>query len=217
MRIPGEEGSKAVRRKGRTLATLAAGAAAALGAALAVAPLAAATGDGQFAVEEAGRTTCTHFVTAREKRSSSYARLVGFLEGYMTAANRYEPNTFDLTPWHNAEALGLIVDQFCRKDENRQESLAMAAQRLVAAMQPYRLAEYSGLVQVKDGSSEARVYETILKRAQTELARKGLYRGQLDGHYSPALKTAFQDFQRSAKLDPTGIPDTPTLWVLLNP
>jgi hypothetical protein len=176
---------------------------------------AAGTKDGRFAVEDAGRTPCAAFVKAREKNSNDYARYLGFIEGYLTAANRYEPNTFDLTPWHNSAAFGLILDQHCRK--NGSDNLVMAAQRLVIAMQPLRLADYSSIVAVGSGQREAQVYQTILKRAQWELSRRGLYRGQNDGKYSPAMKTALEEFQRAVKLDPTGVPDTPTLWVLLNP
>lgn len=175
----------------------------------------AGTKTGQFAVEDGGRAKCQLFIKARSEKSLSYGRYLGFIEGYLTAANRYEPNTFDLTPWHSVEAFGLIVDQHCRK--NPQDSLVEVAQRLVIAMQPFRLADFSKLVEVQQGSHSAIVYETILKRAQAELHRRGLYKGAIDGNYSPQMKTAVQEFQSFAKLDPSGVPDAVTLWVLLNP
>src|SRR3546814_13851448 len=69
----------------------------------------AGTQSGVGAVEDAGRALCPVFVKARAEKSEAYARYVGFIEGYLTAANRYEPNTFDLTPWHNANAFALIL------------------------------------------------------------------------------------------------------------
>lgn len=175
----------------------------------------AGTQSGLFAVEEAGRAKCAQFVSARDAKSAAYSRYVGFLEGYLTAANRYEPNTFDLTPWHNADAFALILDQHCRKHGT--DTLALAAQKFVIAMQPLRLADFSKMLEVTDGTGKAKVYETILRRAQGELHRKGLYQGAVDGHYSPQTKAALQQFQRMAKLDASGIPDAATLWVLLNP
>lgn len=177
----------------------------------------AGTRDGMFAVEEAGRARCAAFVAARTAKSPAYARYVGFIEGFLTAANRYEANTFDLTPWHNADAFALIIDQHCQKAKSKQDSLALVAQKLVIAMLPYRLAEFSKMVEVSDGSGNTKLYETVLKRAQGELSRKGLYRGEVNGQYSPETKAALQQFQRLAKLDPSGIPDPATLWVLLNP
>jgi hypothetical protein len=44
-----------------------------------------------------------------------------------------------------------------------------------------------------------------------------LYRGKLDGADSPEFRTALTHFQQLARLDPNGLPDTATLWVLLNP
>src|SRR3546814_10389891 len=89
-----------------------------------------------FAVGEAGRALCPVFVKARAEKSEAYARYVGFIEGYLTAANRYEPNTFDLTPWHNANAFALILYKHCQKEENAKDALAMVAQKLVLAMKP---------------------------------------------------------------------------------
>jgi hypothetical protein len=154
-------------------------------------------------------------VRAREQKLDAYARYVGFIEGYMTAANRYEPNTFDLTPWHNAAAFALILDQHCR--EHPEQPLVMVAQNLVIAMQPYRLADYSGMLEVRGDGKQARVYATILKRAQFELGRKGFYHGARDGQFSPTMKSALIEFQKKSKLDATGLPDPATLWVLLSP
>lgn len=175
----------------------------------------AGTKTGEFAVEEAGRARCSAFVKARSEKSEAYARYIGFIEGYLTAANRYEPATFDLSPWHNSEAFALILDQHCRK--HPQDTMVMSAQRLVAAFQPIRLADQSKLLEVGDPQHRTIIYETILRRAQAALAQRGLYKGQVDGQYDAEVKAALQEFQRSAKLDPSGIPDPATLWVLLNP
>jgi peptidoglycan hydrolase-like protein with peptidoglycan-binding domain len=93
----------------------------------------------------------------------------------------------------------------------------MAAQRLVIAMVPLRLATYSEVLELGETDKKTYVYATILKRAQTVLIRKGLYRGQANGKFTPDFRAALAQFQTLAKLEPTGIPDTATLWVLLNP
>ncbi len=175
----------------------------------------AETKDHQFALEESGRATCAMYSRARQGSSPSTARYIGFIEGYLTAANRYEPNTFDLTPWHTPEAFALILDEHCAK--NPGEPLAMVAQQIVVAMMPLRLADKSDLVEIGEGAHQTTVYQRIIWRAQDELARRGLYRGKLDGADSPEFRSALTHFQQLARLDPSGVPDVATLWVLLNP
>jgi hypothetical protein len=175
----------------------------------------AETKDHQFALEESGRATCAMYTHAREGSPQATARYIGFIEGYLTAANRYEPNTFDLTPWHTPEAFALILDEHCAK--NPTEALAMVAQQIVVAMMPLRLADKSDLVAIGEGSQQTIVYQRIIWRAQDELTRRGLYRGKRDGADSPEFRTALTHFQQLARLDPSGLPDTATLWVLLNP
>lgn len=175
----------------------------------------AETRDHQFALEESGRATCAMYTHARKSSPQATARYIGFVEGYLTAANRYEPNTFDLTPWHTPEAFALILDEHCAK--NPDEPLAMVTQQIVVAMMPFRLADKSDLVVIREGDHQTAVYQRIIWRAQDELARRGLYRGKLDGADSPELRSALTRFQQLARLDPSGLPDVATLWVLLNP
>lgn len=169
-----------------------------------------------FAVEGAGRLSCATFKKARsDKSSAEYQRLIGFVEGYLSAANRYESNTFDLTPWHNALAFDIIIDGYCGK--NLKEPLVNVVQRMVTGFRNIRVAQFSPMIEVGDGTHKAYVYQTILQRSQAELKRRGLYSGAQDGRFSPQVKQAFASFQKSKKLDPTGIPDPATLWMLLNP
>lgn len=175
----------------------------------------AETKDHEFALEESGRASCAVYSRARSGNPQATARYIGFIEGYLTAANRYEPNTFDLTPWHTPEAFALILDQHCAKYPD--QPLAMVAQQIVVAMMPYRLADKSELIEIGEGTRQLSVYQRILWRAQDELARRGLYHGKLDGADSPEFRSALTQFQQLARLDPSGLPDVATLWVLLNP
>jgi hypothetical protein len=170
----------------------------------------------QFAVEGSGRLTCTDFVAARSDRNSAeYQRFIGFVEGYLSAANRYESNTFDLTPWHNAAAFDLILDAHCRA--HGEDTIVSVVQRMVTGFRPVRVAQFSELLEVGDGQYHAYVYETVLRRAQAALRIHGYYTGEEDGRYSASLRDAFLEFQRKSDLEPTGVPDPATLWTLLNP
>lgn len=192
-------------------------------AALAIACTAMATGpakagdDGnQFAVEGPGLLACSDFTKARADRTSlEYQRFIGFVEGYLSAANRYEPDTFDLSPWHNAAAFDLIIDNHC--SENPQDPIVGVLQKMVSALRPVRVAQFSKMVEVGAGENRAIVYEAILRRAQTELRSRGLYQGEVTGEFSPELRDALFAYQKRSELFETGVPDPATLWTLLNP
>lgn len=185
-------------------------------AAVPLAPAMAQDSQRQFAVEGAGMLTCARFTAARaDTTSPEYQRMIGFIEGFLTAANLYEPDTFDLTPWHNAAALDMIVGNHCA--QHPEDRLVGVTQRMVGGLRPFRVARFSPLLEVGDAENSALVYETILRRAQAALRVRGLYTGAEDGTFTPALRQAFRDFQRSVGLGETGVPDPATLWKLLNP
>jgi hypothetical protein len=170
----------------------------------------------QFAVEGSGRIGCTQFNTAyKNQESAEYQRIIGFVDGYLTAANRYEPNTFDLSPWHNGVAFGLILNKHC--GDHPEDTLVSTLQRMVTSFLPIRLAKFSQLVEVGDDKYKTVVYDAILRRAQSVLKMRGLYQGEEDGKFTPVLREAFRRFQEQNGLTPTGIPDPATLWTLLNP
>lgn len=178
-------------------------------------PAVAATRDGRFAVEDVGRFTCADLTRARQGKTPLYARMMGFVEGYVTAANRYEPNNFDLTPWHTTAAYSVILASHCQR--NPRDALVMATQRMVESLKPQRLTTYSDMVMIRDGTKQTAVYASVLQRAQVQLASKGFYKGPNDGRYRPEMKLALQNFQKSVKLPADGVPNPATLWVLLNP
>lgn len=170
----------------------------------------------QFAVEGSGRISCTQFNQAYlNQESAEYQRIIGFVDGYLTAANRYEPNTFDLSPWHNGVAFGLILNKHC--SDHPEDTLVSTLQRMVTSFLPIRLAKLSPLVELGDNNYRTVVYDAILRRAQGVLKLRGLYQGEEDGKFTPALRDAFRKFQEQSGLTPTGIPDPATLWTLLNP
>ena len=178
-------------------------------------PLSAQDEARQFAVEGVGMATCERFIEARTSAPIEYQRMIGFIEGYLSAANLYEPNTFDLTPWHNAAALDMIIEHHC--SQNPGDRLAGVTQQMVVGLRPFRIASFSPMLEVGDDQNRTYVYEAILRRAQAALQLRGLYAGSEDGTYTPELRDAFRAFQREIGLTETGVPDPATLWKLLNP
>lgn len=170
---------------------------------------------GQFALEGIGVLGCPQFIEARAARTDVYARAYGWVEGYVSAANRYEPDTFDLTPWQNAEVLMVIIENHCRRQPA--DRMHQVVQQLVTTLKRDRLAAGSPAMVLSAGQRGVTVYEDVLKRAQEALASRGLYSGKADGRFGPNTQTAIAEFQRTAPLEVTGLPDSATLWMLLKP
>ena len=80
------------------------------------APAQAADSDGKFAVEGVGEAPCQAFVEARAARSVDYFAFEGWIEGFVTAANLYLPQTYDLTPWESTEVLAAVIETNCRRE-----------------------------------------------------------------------------------------------------
>lgn len=187
-----------------------------LGLSLALAGEAAASdGKGRFALEGIGVLGCPQFVEARATRSDVYSRAFGWIEGYFSAANRYEPDTFDLTPWQNAEVLMVVIENHCRR--NPGDRMHEVAQQLVATLKRDRLASGSPALTLSSGQRGVTVYEDVVKKAQQALAARGLYSGKPDGQFGEKTQLAIAEFQRISQLEVTGLPDSATLWMLLNP
>lgn len=170
----------------------------------------------RFAVKGAGRLECAAYMDARKnKGSAEYQRLMGFIEGYITAANRYEPDTFDLSPWHNAAAFDIITSNYCK--DHPTATLISVVQQMVTGFRTIRVAKFSPMLEVGAGKNRAFVYQAVLRRSQQALKVRGLYTGVEDGQYTKPLGDAFASFQKSKGLTATGVPDPATLWMLLNP
>ena len=159
---------------------------------------------------------CAAYLQAREnKASEKFQRMMGFVEGYLSAANRYEPDTFDLTPWHNAEAFDIIIKNYCKNHEK--VAMVSVVQEMVTGFRSIRVAKFSPMIEVGEGNHRAFVYEAVLRRSQQALKVKGFYTGSEDGRFTKPLSDAFALFQKSKGLEATGVPDPATLWMLLNP
>lgn len=175
----------------------------------------AATASGEFAAKGAGRARCAYFVDAKKRNLPDHMEMISYFEGFLTAANRYEPDTYDVAPWHSVGLISAIVENYCK--DNGEATLAYVAAQLAMSLKPLRLTAASNLVTLGEPPNRIQVYEEIIRRAQAELKKKNLFAGVPDGKFNPETQTALRAFQTEKKLDPTGVPDAATLWYLLNP
>ena len=178
-------------------------------------PAAAVDQEGRFAVEGIGSVNCTFFLQARAADSGDYKRLLGWLEGFATGANLYEQNTFDATPWQTTGVLTVIIENHCRA--NPDDQFALVVQRLLGSFMDQRLQTSSSLVEATASGSTVQIYRDVLRKAQIELAKRGLYQRLPTGEYNAQTQQAFAAFQKNEGLASTGLPDQTTLWKLMAP
>ncbi len=176
----------------------------------------AADKEGRSAIEGAGFADCQTFVQEREKKSTLYFRLGGWVEGYMTAANEYMDDTFDLSPWQNTELLLLLVNNHCTG--NPEQNFGTVIRALSQALMANRMTEQSPIVDVTEGDQDLKIYREVIVRLQEALKQQGFYDGGLDGDFGPGTRAALKAYQDSVGIqNATGFPDQMSLYRLLTP
>ncbi len=169
--------------------------------------------DGRFAIKGAGTASCERYLEERSKRSEPYYLIAGWLNGYITAANQYADETYDLAAWQNSKLLNALLETHCKTNPKQQIHLAVRA--MIEGLRAERLRKMSMLVKAKSGEEEILLYQETLRRIQTKLANLGLYKGGADGQFGPGTRKALEAFQTKHKLKVTGLPDQTTIYMLL--
>lgn len=195
----------------------------------------AATPQGEFAIEGAGLATCSAFTAARKSRAEvkaqaegkseadmgavasvdSFARFIGWVEGYLTATNRYMPDTFDIAPWQTPELYGVIFNEYCEKNPN--EALYSVVMKMVTTLSETRLKAPSEQVRLTVKGRGFTIYTEVVTRAQDLLKKQGLYQGQVNGVWDKETELGVARYQAVVGLQSTGLPDPLTLWILFSP
>ena len=171
--------------------------------------LQAADENNQFAIKGIGLSNCESFVEARKTQSPQYFQFGGWMNGYLSATNRYEKNTFDLVSWQSTGMLATSLATFCERNPEVQFVRAVAL--LVNTLGQDRLQSQSELIEAKVGETSVFIYRTTLQRAQERLAELRQLEGAPSGEFDAATQQALQRFQEEAALEVSGLPDQTTL------
>lgn len=191
----------------RTAATL-------LGALCALSAASAADRDGRFAALGAGVATCERFLDARAARSSEYFMMGGWIDGYLSARNQTEDDTFTLAPWQSTDVLAGFLADYCHK--HPQEALLRAVMVMAEALRPHRLTQSSERVAVTVGPFQQDFFREVLARMQQRLRDAGYYAGPTEGDFDEATARAVSAFQQDRDIDVSGFPDQKTLFLLFH-
>lgn len=173
----------------------------------------AADEQGNFAIKGAGTATCEQYLSSRDQRSQDFYVYAGWIDGYLTATNRYREGVYDISPWATAQVLTAVVARQC--EQNPDTPFHVVVQGLVRELAPQRLEARSELVRFEAEDQGVLIYQEILRRVQAALQRAGHYGAAVDGVPGPQTRAALRRYQRAQGLDVTGLPDQRTLLELL--
>ena len=174
---------------------------------LVAAPGHAADTGGKFAVRGFGSETCGAYLAALAK-PDDFIRYGAWLLGYATAHNRLDAGTYDIIPTETGVDFANVVAVICRT--NPRASLETAANDAIRTMAPMRQLEASSVVQVQADGKTVAIRQESLKRLQSALIGRNLYKGPANGASSPQFVSALKDFQRREAIPVTGLPDIDT-------
>jgi hypothetical protein len=187
-----------------------------LGAALTVAtagPAAAADSQSRFQAYGLGRLPCERFVEICEGKREECKLTGTWLQGYLTGFNALNEGTFDLLPWQPSELVAEFAFNICK--QNPKAAFLQVVNEVVRkVLYPQRITSASERVRIGEGEGAQHLYRDTVRQLQQRLAETGHLEGGVDGSFGPGTRGAVEAFQRSAGLQPTGIPDQRTLLAL---
>ncbi|MGB3722979.1 MAG: peptidoglycan-binding domain-containing protein [Pacificimonas sp.] len=176
-------------------------------------PAYASDAKSRFAVKGAGALPCRDFNAAIVARNSRAAAAAGWFAGYISAANRYEPDTYELLPWQDPLYLTASISAYC--EANPSARLYQAADKLVKSLRADRLKTATPMKALVTDGTRIRIYAATVARMKRALQRRDMLTGPVNSNTDAALVTGIRKFQKAQKLEVTGIPDQETLFRLL--
>lgn len=183
------------------------------GSLLLIAPLQAADTEGNYAIRGAGSFTCERYMTAVDSQSDDVRQFVRWMEGYATALNRLQPDTFDVSPLLETTAMANLILTVCQQIPEMAFETAVA--QSLSSLAPLRERAESDTRTLTHNDLSVPVRQETLRRVQQALRSLGHYTSTVDGLYGPGTRRAITTFQENAGLTVTGLPDPDTLLVLL--
>jgi hypothetical protein len=163
----------------------------------------------QSAVEGLGLRSCAEVTAARTDNPEAYQSFGTWLSGFLTAANAFEDNTFDLTPWQTIEVSTAQVARYCQSKPDHRMAQAVAA--YLAYLRPNRLQERSEMISLRNGEQAVFIYQEMLERVRDKLRETGDLDADQGDAFDAAFGKALLAYQGKNSIPGTGLPDTPTL------
>ena len=168
--------------------------------------------DGKFAVKGAGKHDCSSFIKAAQIKNTDYYLYGGWVEGFISSYNQFQPNSFDITPWQTTELILALLESHCR--DNPKTKFLTATNSLIKTVFPIRLKNESNYVKIQVNESQMYFYQEIIKRSKKRLEKLGFLKNASYNSFTKEDAIAFENYQKTIGLDVTGVPDQKTLLSL---
>lgn len=160
-------------------------------------------------MESLGLRPCGELIEAHEADKTLYAAFGVWIGGYLTAANAYEADTFDLTPWQPVELATAQITIACKQQEKA--TIAAVTASYVQYLKAGRLTENSPLIRLRAGERAMFIYRVVLDDIRARLEANGASITDPEGEYGNSFGKAVLAYQSANQLPETGLPDTRTL------
>lgn len=171
--------------------------------------------EGRFALKGAGAGSCADYIRVARNEDSQLRQYVGWANGYFSRLNQTDIDTFDILPWQSSQLLYLLLADYCSK--NPGTNFGAAVYSLSKTLRAQRLAEKSPMETYSVEDTEVSLYREVMRRMQQRLntvAQAGL---EVNGDLNAETIEALKKFQAVHGLEPTGVPEEPTLLQLFYP
>ncbi len=168
--------------------------------------------NGRYAIRGAGLLSCKTFIEERSKQSPAYMMIGGWMDGYITAYNQLQDNTFDVTSYETTELLSVVINRHCVNNLN--DILAPVLNSLLTRLHANRIKTASPYITINVGKYNGSLYVQTIKEIQRRLTQKGLYKKTANGLWNDETQTAISNYQKQHGFDVTGYPDQKTIWHL---
>ena len=169
--------------------------------------------NGAYAVKGAGTANCKRFVSVFDSKSAELANFGGWIDGFVTAHNGREAETFDFVPWQSTEVLAYSLAQYCRKVPDLSFHQAMLA--MLKSLKADRMASSSPVLVARRNDKAVLIYDTVLEQIRRKLVAQGFLGQMPTGAFDDSTAEALLRFQKQAGIAQTGLPDQATLAKLL--
>lgn len=176
-------------------------------------PALASDANGNYAIRGIGSQDCKTLTDRLAQDKDIGVPLASWMLGYMSAVNRYEQTTFDITPITDVRALTNIAVALCAKHPTARFEVVLAD--MLRALSRARVRSDSPIVDMKSGDATASLRQETLLLVQQRLNERGVLKGKPDGSFGPQTEAALKDYQKAEKLPVTGVADSATVIRLL--
>ncbi len=173
----------------------------------------AADDSGNFAIKGGGQQSCSALATAYDTKSSDLALYAGWVDGYLTGINQYTAQTYDMAAWQTSETLLAMTYAVCKQLPSDKRVIDGFVE-VVRAIQSGRIAKMDTLIALVHEGKGTATYASVIIKMKDRLKSLGFDPGSTDDSFDAQTASALSAFQKDKGLDPSGLPDQQTLYVI---